>query len=75
VVSAKVLALPKEEQAKFLKGIAGEMGKRKAAYDMGSYKDAPPGFRFWCGPTIEPSDIRTALEVLEKIYKERAAVL
>ena len=54
VVSDKVKALPKEEQAKFLKSIAGELGKRKAAYDMGSYKDAPPGFRFWCGPTIDP---------------------
>ena len=75
VVSAKVRALPKEEQAKFLKGIAGEMGKRKAAYDMGSYKDAPPGFRFWCGPTIEPGDVQDAVEELDKIYKERAAAL
>jgi phosphoserine aminotransferase len=75
VVSAKVRALPKEEQSKFLKGIASEMGKRKAAYDMGSYKDAPPGFRFWCGPTIEPGDVRASVEELEKIYKERAASL
>jgi phosphoserine aminotransferase len=42
---------------------------------MGSYKDAPPGFRFWCGPTIEPSDVRASVEELEKIYKERAAAL
>jgi phosphoserine aminotransferase len=75
VVSAKVRALPKEEQSKFLKGIASEMGKRKAAYDMSSYKDAPPGFRFWCGPTIEPGDVRASVEELEKIYKERAAAL
>ena len=75
VVSDKVRALPKEEQAKFLKGIAGEMGKRKVAYDMGSYKDAPPGFRFWCGPTIDPGDIRAAVEELEKIYREKIAAL
>jgi phosphoserine aminotransferase len=75
VVSAGVSALPKEEQAKFLKGITSEMGKRKAAYDMGSYKDAPPGFRLWCGPTIEPDDLRAALAELEKVYVEKAAAL
>jgi phosphoserine aminotransferase len=75
VVSAKVRALPKEEQAKFLKGIVSEMGKRKAAYDMGSYKDAPPGFRFWCGPTIAPEDVRAAVEELEKVYREKITAL
>ncbi len=75
VISPKVSALPNEEQAKFLKGIASEMGKRKAAYDMSSYKDAPPGFRFWCGPTIEREDVRTALDELEKIYREKVATL
>ena len=75
VVSPEVRALPKEEQAKFLKGIAGEMGKREAAYDMGSFKDAPPGVRFWCGPTIAPEEIRAALEGLEKVYREKIAAL
>jgi len=75
VVSDRVKALPKEERVKFLKEIASEMGKRKAAYDMGSYKDAPPGFRFWCGPTIAPEEIRAALEVLEKVYREKIAAL
>ncbi len=75
VVSDKISALPKEEQAKFLKSIAGELGKRKVAYDMGSYKDAPPGFRFWCGPTIDPKDIRSAVDELEKVYREKIAAL
>jgi len=75
VVSPKVRALPKEEQAKFLKAISAELGKRKVAYDTGSYKDAPPGFRFWCGPTIGPDDIRIALEELGKVYREKTAAL
>jgi phosphoserine aminotransferase len=75
VVSNKVRALPKEEQAKFLKSIAGELGKRKVAYDTGSYKDAPPGFRFWCGPTIDPKDILAAVEELEKVYREKITAL
>jgi phosphoserine aminotransferase len=75
VVSDRVLALPKEEKAKFLKGIVGEVAKRKIAYDMGSYKDAPPGFRFWCGPTLEPADIGRALEELTTVYREKIAAL
>jgi phosphoserine aminotransferase len=75
VVSDKVRAMPNEEQAKFLKSIASEMGRRKVAYDMTSYKDAPPGFRFWCGPTIDAADIGAALGELEKVYKEKIAAL
>ena len=75
VVSDKVKALPKEEKAKFLKGIVGELGKKKVAYDVGSYKDAPPGFRFWCGPTIEPGDVLAAVEELGRVYREKIAAL
>ena len=75
VVSAKVQALPKEEKAKFLKGIVSEMGKQKVAYDIGSYRDAPPGFRFWGVPSLSPPDIRTAVEELGKIYREKIAAL
>lgn len=71
VVSEKVLAMGKEEQAKFLKSIAGELSKKGMAHDVASYKDAPPGFRFWCGPTIEMEDIRVALMELEKLYNEK----
>ncbi|MEN6319125.1 MAG: phosphoserine transaminase [Syntrophaceae bacterium] len=71
VISEKVRNLSKEDQAKFLKSIAGELGKKNVAHDVNSYKDAPPGFRFWCGPTIEPEDIKAALSELEKVYKEK----
>jgi phosphoserine aminotransferase len=75
VTSEKVKALPKDNQAKFLKGIAGDLSKKNAAHDVGSYKDAPPGFRFWCGPTIETADIKAAVAELEKIYRQKIAEL
>jgi len=71
VTSEKVRSLSKENQAKFLKSIAGELSKKNIAHDVNSYKDAPPGFRFWCGPTIEPDDIKSALSEMEKVYNQK----
>ncbi len=71
VVNEKVAALPKEEKAKFLKAISAELGKKNVAHDINAYKDAPPGFRFWCGPTIEPENIASALSELEKVYNTK----
>jgi len=75
VVSEKVSALTKDDQAKFLKGISSDLSKRGVAHDINSYKDAPPGYRFWCGPTIEEASIKTALEELEKVYNEKIKTL
>jgi phosphoserine aminotransferase len=75
VKADKFKALSKDDQAKFLKGIASELSKKNAAHDIGSYKDAPPGFRFWCGPTIEPPDVKAAIAELEKVYTEKAVAL
>ena len=75
VVSEKVLAMTKEERAKFLKAISAELSSKGAAYDIDSYKDAPPGFRFWCGPTIETADVRAALMELENVYNEKIKAL
>ncbi|OPY88104.1 MAG: Phosphoserine aminotransferase [Smithella sp. PtaU1.Bin162] len=71
VTSDKVNGLPAEDKGKFLKSIASELSKKNIAHDINSYKDAPAGYRFWCGPTINESDIREALTELEKIYNEK----
>jgi phosphoserine aminotransferase len=51
------------------------MSRKNAAHDISFYRDAPPGFRFWCGPTVEAGDVKTALTELEKVYQEKAAGL
>ena len=39
------------------KAIAKLLETEDAAYDVGAYRDAPPGLRVWCGATVDTADI------------------
>jgi phosphoserine aminotransferase len=68
IISEKFRAMSEKERGDFIKAVASRLSKEGAAHDVSAYRDAPPGFRFWCGPTIEPGDVKQALEALEKVY-------
>jgi len=71
VISDKFKALATDAQSAFLKGISGELSKKGIAHDINSYKDAPPGYRFWCGPTIDAESLKKALSALEETYLKK----
>lgn len=75
VTHPKVAALDADAQSKFLKSIASDLSKKNIAHDINSYKDAPAGYRFWCGPTIEDADLKVALTELEKVFNEKVKTL
>jgi len=39
------------------KALVKLLEQEDAAYDVGAYRDAPPGLRIWCGATVDTADI------------------
>lgn len=58
--------LPEDKLKQMVKLLADE----DVAYDCASYRDAPPGLRFWCGATANTSDIEAVTQWLEWAYNE-----
>jgi len=44
-----------------VKKMAALLEKENVALDVGAYRSAPPGFRVWCGPTVEASDLEALM--------------
>ncbi len=68
VVDPSVTSLTADAQAAFIKSIAAALDKEGVAYDIDSYRDAPPGLRIWCGSTIERTDVEALTLWLDWAY-------
>lgn len=70
VVAPWFVKLSNDEKTAFCKKLSSILEEEKVAYDINAYRDAPPGFRFWGGPTVDAEDLQIALQWLEWAYEE-----
>ncbi|CAM5210398.1 phosphoserine aminotransferase [Bosea thiooxidans] len=70
-----VTALAPEAQAAFAKQVVSIIEKAGAGYDLGHYRDAPPGLRIWCGATVQARDLKALMPWIAYAFAEAKASL
>ena len=74
-VDPALAALTEDAQAAFAKSVASLLEKEGVGLDLGSYRDAPPGLRIWCGATVETRDVAALMPWIEWAFESAKAAL
>lgn len=61
-ISNTSICLTLDASAEQIKALVSLLGHEHVAYDIGAYRDAPPGLRIWGGATVETNDIKQLMQ-------------
>ena len=75
IIDPDVVAKGPDAVASVAKGIVAALEKENVAYDIGHYRDAPPGLRIWCGATIDRDDVVALTSWLDWAFAAEKAKL
>ena len=68
LIDPKLTAQSLETKNFIEKNIIKLLEENNVAFDIGSYRSAPPGLRIWGGPTVDNDDIKKLLPWLDWAY-------
>ena len=57
----------------FAKAVAKRLEKAGVGFDLGAYRDAPPGLRIWCGSTVETADVAALMPWIDHAFHAEIA--
>nr|WP_306252900.1 phosphoserine transaminase [Parvularcula sp. IMCC14364] len=73
ITDSRVAAMSADAQRAFVKQMEKHLEVEKAAFDIGGYRDAPPGLRIWCGATVETRDVENLTPWLDWAFETALA--
>jgi len=73
IIDPRFAALDAAGQSAFASGIVKMISAEDVAYDFGSYRTAPPGFRVWASGLIGKQDIERLIPWLEWGFESQCA--